>query len=51
MTKAKKEWIETAVAALDKAYVLILNFQLGPAWSPKKEPSIKASISKMLRLA
>ena len=36
MTKAKKEWIETAVAALDKAYVPY---------------SIKASISKMLRLA
>ena len=29
MTKAKKEWIETAVAALDKAYVPYSKF---PVW-------------------
>ncbi|MCC4044885.1 cytidine deaminase [Enterococcus gallinarum] len=29
MTKAKKEWIETAVAALDKAYVPYSKFPVG----------------------
>ncbi|EQC79226.1 Cytidine deaminase [Enterococcus sp. HSIEG1] len=51
MTKAKKEWIETAVAALDKAYVPYSKFPVGACLVTKKEPSIKASISKMLRLA
>ena len=36
MTKAKKEWIETAVAALDKAYVPYSKFPVGACLVTKK---------------
>ena len=36
MTKAKKEWIETAVAALDKAYVPYSKFPVGACLVTKR---------------